>query len=281
MKHIVVCFGDLHCGSTVGLCPPEGVELDDGGLYMPSRGQEWLWDNWEESWDKIKSVKRKNRDAKLHLVCNGDAVDGDHHRTTQIFSSGEGQHVDCALETLRVPLALKPDSIHITRGTPAHVGRAGGLEEGMAKALKSQGWKVVEDPDTGTTSSYQRMIKFGNLRFDVKHHGRMGRRAHTKGPYMRWYAQDVFFNYMMDGEDPPDIAIRSHFHQFADSGRIHKVKTRLVALPAWQLATEYVHRVAESLADIGLVWFEIDDDDDYNMKKILFKPERPTTVEVS
>ena len=34
MKHIVVCFGDLHCGSTVGLCPPEGVELDDGGLYM-------------------------------------------------------------------------------------------------------------------------------------------------------------------------------------------------------------------------------------------------------
>jgi hypothetical protein len=55
----------------------------------------------------------------------------------------------------------------------------------------------------------------------------------------------------------------------------------LVALPAWQLATEYVHRVAESLADIGLVWFEIDDDDDYNMKKILFKPERPTTVEVS
>jgi len=41
-----------------------------------------------------------------------------------------------------------------------------------------------------------------------------------------------------------------------------------------------VHRVAESLADVGLVWFEVDDDDDYTMGTLLFKPERPTTVEV-
>jgi hypothetical protein len=280
MKHIVVCFGDLHCGSTVGLCPPEGIELDDGGLYMPNKGQEWLWNNWEEAWAKIKSIKRNNREAKLHLVCNGDAVDGDHHRTTQIATGHEGVHVSCAMEVLRVPLALKPDSIHIIRGTASHVGRAGGLEEGMAKALRSIGWKVVADPDTGAVSSYHRMVKFGNVRFDIKHHGRMGRRAHTKGPYMRWYAQDIFFNYLMDGDEAPDLAIRSHFHQFADSGKIHKIKTRLVALPAWQLATEYVHKVAESLADIGLVWFEIDDDDSYTMKNVLFKPERPTTLEV-
>ena len=279
-KHIVACFGDMHCGSTVGLCPPEGIELDDGGLYMPNTGQEWLWNNWEEAWAKVGSTMLHNRGAKLHIVCNGDATDGDHHRTTQIATGHEGVHVNCAIESLRVPLALKPDSIHIIRGTSAHVGRAGGLEEGMANALKSQGWKVVEDPDTGTASSYQRMIKIGGLLIHIKPHGRMGRRAHTKGPYMRWYAQDIFFNYLMDGDEAPDIAIRSHFHQFADSGKIHKVKTRAVALPAWQLATEYVHRVAESLADIGLVWFEIDDDDDYNMKKILFKPERPTTVEV-
>ena len=53
MKHIVACFGDMHCGSTVGLCPPEGIELDDGGLYMPNTGQEWLWNNWEEAWAKV------------------------------------------------------------------------------------------------------------------------------------------------------------------------------------------------------------------------------------
>ena len=279
MKHIVVCLGDTHCGSTVGLCPPEGRELDDGGMYEPNKAQRWLWNNWEEAWAKIKSVKRKNRRAKLHLILNGDLIDGDHHRTAQIASPLEGIHIQCALESLRVPLALKPKSIHVIRGTPAHVGRSGGTEEGIARALSAQGWKVIGDPDTGMKSSYWRSIKFGNVVMDVKHHGRMGRRAHTKGPYIRWFAQDIFFNYMMDHEDPPDIAIRSHYHQFGDSGRIHKIKTRVVALPAWQLATEYVHRVAESLADIGLVWFEIDDDD-YDMRTILYKPDRPTTVEV-
>ena len=279
MKHIVVCVGDTHCGSTVGLCPPEGLELDDGGMYEPNKSQNWLWDNWEMAWGVIKSVKRKNRKAKLHLVLNGDLIDGAHHRTTQIASGLTGVHMSCAIESLRVPLALKPQSIHILRGTPSHVGRAGGAEEGIARALSAQGWKVVGDPDTGNKSSYSRLIQIGPVLFDIKHHGRMGRRAHTKGPYIRWFAQDIFFNYMMDYEEPPDIAVRSHFHQFADSGRIHKVKTRAVALPAWQLATEYVHRVAESLADIGLVWFEIDDDG-YDMKTVLYKPDRPTTVEV-
>lgn len=210
---------------------------------------------------------------------NGDLVDGDHHRTTQIATAHEGVHVSCAIESLRVPLALKPNSIHIIRGTSAHVGRAGGLEEGIAKALRSLGWPVIEDPDTGQMSSYTRTLKIGPVLFDVKHHGRLGRRAHTKGPYMRWYTQDIFFNYLLDGGEVPDLAIRSHYHQYADSGKIHKVKTRAVALPAWQLATEYVHRVAESLADIGLVYFEIDDND-YEMKNILFTPDRPTTVEV-
>ena len=96
---------------------------------------------------------------------------------------------------------------------------------------------------------------------------------------MRWYAQDIFFNHLMDGDTPPDVAIRSHYHQFADSGNIHKITTRAVALPAWQLATEYVHRVAESLADIGLVWFEVEDGE-YDMKTVLYKPERPTTVDL-
>jgi len=279
MKHIVVCVGDTHCGSTVGLCPPEGLELDDEGLYLPSKAQNWLWNNWEEAWGKVKSVKRKNRKAKLHLILNGDLIDGDHHRTTQIATGLTGVHMRCAMESLRVPLALKPNTIHVLRGTPSHVGRAGGSEEGIARALKAASWPVVGDPDTGMKSSYSRVIQVGNTRFDIKHHGRMGRRAHTKGPYMRWFAQDIFFNHIMDGDDPPDVAIRSHFHQFADSGRIHKIKTRAVALPAWQLATEYVHRVAESLADIGLVWFEVDDDD-YDMKTVLYKPDRPTTVEV-
>jgi hypothetical protein len=271
-------LGDTHCGSTVGLCPEEGLELDDGGWYQPNKSQIWLWHNWLDAWKRVK--KMRGRKQKLHIVVNGDAIDGDHHRTAQIASRLTGIHIACFLESMRIPLALKPDSIHIIRGTAAHVGESGNTEEGIARALKSQGWPVVGDPDTGQMSSYWRKVTIGDVDFDVKHHGRMGRRAHTKGPYMRWYAQDICFNYMMDGVTPPDIAIRSHFHQFADSGKIHKIKTRVIALPAWQLATEYVHRVAESMADVGLVCVSIEDGKEYSVEPILYAPERPTQMRI-
>ena len=45
-RHLVVFLGDTHCGSTVGLCPEEGLELDDGGWYQPNKAQHWLWANW-------------------------------------------------------------------------------------------------------------------------------------------------------------------------------------------------------------------------------------------
>jgi len=277
-NHLVVFLGDTHCGSTVGLCPEEGLELDDGGWYQPNKSQIWLWHNWLDAWKRVK--KMRGRKQKLHIVVNGDAIDGDHHRTAQIASRLTGIHIACFLESMRIPLALKPDSIHIIRGTAAHVGESGNTEEGIARALKSQGWPVVGDPDTGQMSSYWRKVTIGDVDFDVKHHGRMGRRAHTKGPYMRWYAQDICFNYMMDGLTPPDIAIRSHFHQFADSGKIHKIKTRAIALPAWQLATEYVHRVAESMADVGLVCVSIKDGKEYSVEPILYAPERPTQMRI-
>jgi|TARA_R110000824_G_scaffold15407_6_gene64896 hypothetical protein len=278
-RHLVVFLGDTHCGSTVGLCPDEGLELDDGGWYQPNKSQQWLWENWLEAWDRVAKIKKIVPGTNLHIVMNGDAVDGDHHKTAQIASRLTGIHVRCFMESIQVPLSLGPDSIHIIRGTAAHVGESGNVEEGIARALSAGGWPVVGDPDTGQKSSYWRKLTIGDVKIDVKHHGRMGKRAHTKGPYIRWYAQDIFFNYAMDGETPPDLAVRSHFHQFADSGQIHKIKTRAVALPAWQLATEYVHRVAESLADIGLVCAIIEDGH-YTIEPILFRPQRPTEVVV-
>ena len=87
MKHIVVCLGDTHCGSTVGLCPPEGLELDDEGLYLPSKAQLWLWNNWEEAWAKIKSVKRKNRKAKQIIVfkIDSDRSGSVRHQTSRAY----------------------------------------------------------------------------------------------------------------------------------------------------------------------------------------------------
>ena len=296
MGQVIAIAGALHCGSTVGLCPPEGIALDDGGLYEPSEAQRWLWECWEAAWAEVKVIARQQR-SKVTLCLNGDRIDGDHHRTAQIASPLTGLHVHCAMESLRVPLALTPSEIHIMRGTPAHVGRSADAEEGIAKAIKGQLWNVVPDPDTGNLSSYRRIIDVeGGVRLDIAHHGRMGRRAHTVGSYSRLYSFDIWaermleaYRHMREGDDPlaafnkhrpPDVAVRSHNHRYADSGRDHRGVTRVISTPAWEFATEWIHKIAaESLADLGVVVL-VCQGSEVEVRPILFSPERSTVLNI-
>lgn len=279
--HLIAVAADLHCGSTVGLCPPEGLELDDGGWYRPSPAQEWLWARWQDAWDEAARIKR-TENATFHLVCNGDLIDGDHHRTSQIASVLTGVHLRCAVDSLRVPLALKPSSVHVLRGTPSHVGRSGEVEEGIARVLKAEGWPVVGDPDNpNTVSSYWRRLTFGGTRFDFRHHGRMGQRSHTRGSYLRLYAHDIWAEAVKRGDDPPHIAVRSHNHIAGDSGNDLDCPTRVIATPAFQLATDYVYKLGvERLADIGIVLVLVKDGEAWP-RIIRYVPERPSEMEVA
>jgi hypothetical protein len=54
--------------------------LDDGGIYTPSEIQVWNFRNWLDFWE------RAAKNGPLHIVLNGDAVDGNHHGTVQIVS---------------------------------------------------------------------------------------------------------------------------------------------------------------------------------------------------
>lgn len=278
--HLIAALSDLHAGSTVAVAPPEPIELDDGGHYLPNKAQKWMWGLWEDAWGEFygRMLDRYQPDTQT-LVLNGDMVDGDHHRTPQIVSPLEGIHFRIAHECLkRGPMQHGFDRVHMIRGTESHVGRGAGMEEGLARALmKQHGFPIVEDPDTGTATSYWRRIDIDGVRIDVRHHGRMGQRAHTKDSYIRWYAQDIWLSHIRDGDEPPDLALRSHFHQYADSGRMHKVRTRVVALPAWQLLTAYTHRITvEELGELGIVVFVVRDGQLLEPEPCLYSPERPT-----
>lgn len=291
MSTVIAIAGDLHCGSTIGLCPATGIELDDGGWYDPSEAQLWLWEEWEKHWKVVQSLARKNT---LHLVLNGDLIDGDHHRTSQIASPLTGIHIRTAMESLAVPLGLKPKQIHVVRGTPTHVGRSAESEEGIARALHNQGWPIEQDPDTGMYSSYRRRLDIGDVRLDIAHHGRMGQRANTRRSYSALYAFDVWAENALemwqemkrgdvqkawDEKRPPDLGIRSHNHQYMDSGYDHRGVTRMIACPAFQLATEWVHRIAaENMASIGILVIIISDDGQIEVKPLLSEVSRTTPI---
>ena len=66
---MIAVVSDLHCGSTVGLHPPEETPLDDGGAYTPSKAQGWLWSHWLAYW------KRVMKERKSLAVRRGEDVD--------------------------------------------------------------------------------------------------------------------------------------------------------------------------------------------------------------
>ena len=60
---------------------------------------------------------------------------------------------------------------------------------------------------------------------------------------------------------------------------MHKVPTRVVALPAWQHLTEFGHRITvEELGEIGAVFIVIDDGEVIDVEPMLKPLERPTVT---
>lgn len=264
---------DHHCGSTVGLCPPEKIGLDDGGFYEPSPAQKFIWSCWEDYWLKVRAARKEHR-AELYVVLNGDLFDGDHHGTPQIVSPNlEGQnyiaHRAFGGDKRRgSPLEdAKPDHLFIVRGTEAHVGPQGATEEAFARSLHAI-------PDESTSSrpiwSWWRLqLELNGTLVDFQHHGRMGSRPWTEQNVVSNLAAQIFYEHARKKLRHPDIAFRSHHHQWADTHRHHP--TRVIQTPAWQLKTAYAHKVApESLADIGGIIVILHPDGTYRVEEHLY-----------
>ncbi len=265
---VLAVTSDHHTGSTVGLCPPEGVHLDDDGKYVPSKAQRWQWEGWEEFWGAVAAMRRKHR-AKLYCEFNGDLFEGDHHHTSQIISRNPEPQAYLAGRVFGVPKALKPDRVFVVRGTEAHVGPTGASEEAFARIIRAE-----RNPETSTWSWWHLRLAIHGRIFDFQHHGRMGQRPWTRQNIVSLLAAQIFYEYAARGLQHPDVAFRSHFHTFQDSGSAHPV--RVIQTPAWQLKTAHAHKVvAENLSDVGGVIVVVDPNGQYEVTPKLFRVEPP------
>ena len=265
---VLATVSDIHCGSTVAMVPPEGVHLDDGGTYKPSKANKWLWQCWEEFWKEVAKVKSKHR-ADLYVIYNGDFWEGDHHRTTQIISPNPEPINYIASRILNVPRKLKPKHQFMVRGTEAHVGVSGAQEEALAREYRFQ---FTGDPENDTYTWWHLKIELNGIFIEAQHHGKIGRLPWTKSNAVLQQAANVFMSHAQAGQRHPDISFRSHMHQWADSYRAQP--TRLIQTPAWQLKTAFAHKVApNSPPDIGGIITVIKPDSTFTCEELLFKPE--------
>jgi hypothetical protein len=120
----------MHTNSTVGICPPV-INLDDGGTYRSSPVQRWLWECWL---DQVERVKRIDASRKV-LILNGDLGELDtKRRSTQLISANKAVIQAMVTDTL-APLVDVVDDVIVIRGTMAHTGKGGWLEESIAADL--------------------------------------------------------------------------------------------------------------------------------------------------
>lgn len=262
-------ISDMHVGSSVALCQP-AAQLDDGGTHNLSRGQSWLWDNWQ----RLLEAVDKDRRGPLWTIVNGDAVEGDtKNRSLQLITRNPATLTRWTAEILD-PLAKLSAGLFVLRGTAAHGGQSGNLEEDVAGDLGA-----IKCPETGAASWWSLLWQCAGVTMDIAHHprgGAGGAPAYRRGfiDRMAWQTMDL---YEERGERAPMLVIRSHVHRYFDSYGSNR-RVRAITTPAWTLATEYIHRIAPSeLADIGAVMVYCDNGE-YEVRPYRFEPSRRVYV---
>lgn len=228
----LIIISDLHAGCKLALCPIGGVPLDDGGVYMPSAGQQQLWAWWRELWDVW--VPAVTHGEPYAVVMNGDALDGVHHNSVTQISHNLADQAAIA-DTLLGPVVDACDGryFHI-RGTEAHVGKSGQEEERLAKMLGAV------PNESGQYARWELWTRVGEGLVHLLHH--VGTTSSSAYEPTAVYKElvEAFVEAGRWRDEPPSIVVRSHRHRCIEI-RIPSdaVYSSVFTTPAWQLRTPF------------------------------------------
>lgn len=232
-----VVISDIHAGCQLGLCPPEGALLDEGGFYSPSEIQLAVWQYWRQFWDEW--VPTVTRGEPFGVIVNGDTLDGKHHGSVHQFAHNLEEQKRVAESILEPIVDMCEGRFYMIRGTEAHVGPSGQAEESLAKSLGAHPNKI------GQYARYDLWKRIGNGLVHCLHHIGTTSSSAYEGTAVNKELSEEFLESARWGEDAPNIIVRSHRHRHfkvqipAKSGFAIAEVT-----PGWQAKTPFAWRIA-------------------------------------
>jgi hypothetical protein len=255
----------LHINSTRALCPREYLH-DDGGIYYPSDTQRWILRSWLDYWRRVWTLKRE-LGAVVYGVVNGDAVDKNRHSGYQLISVNEQVIIDNAL-TVMIPFIQTCDYRFIVRGTEAHTGGVGWMEERIAKEIGAE-----RDTAGGTASWLWLPLELHGYRFGFAHHPvSNSMRPWTQGNAANRSAATLVYEFF--GESAwPEIVVFGHVHHDEDSYDNHPI--RAIYLPPWSVGNFFDARCGRAFqrptveGNIFVIT-----PDDVDLTKVRYRPRR-------
>lgn len=279
MRSNLVVISDTHCGCRMGLCPSNGVQLDDGGTYMPSKAQLFLAEKWSEFWgDWVPEV---TRGEPFSVVMNGDAIDGVHHGSCTQVSQNLADQSDIAYTLLAPVVDSCEGRYYHIRGTEAHVGQSGQEEERLARRLGAV------PNEEGQHARWELWARIGNGNREalvhLSHHiGTAGSTAYESSALNKELSESLVESAKW-GDEYPDVVARAHRHRCTEV-RIVAMKgfATVFTTPAWQLKTPFTYRIAgarQARPQIGGSLIRCGDEDVYTRHR-LWKLSRSPEVKV-
>jgi hypothetical protein len=257
-------LSDLHCGSEIGLCPPN-LLMVDGSTRGLNPYQEWLWRCWEEAVELIPSGSS--------LILNGDLLESPHHGTKEIISSRVEDHLAACLFSLE-PLLTKISSTRIGEGTECHVGD---LEHAIGKQIGA-----IANPETGRYVWPQINIEFCGTPILAQHHMPTTSKAHLEANALGMEMANIVYNRARCGFTVPKVVLLAHRHCGGYYSSGHNL---CVVNGAWQGLTRWGrNKVAAALPTPTLTildWNGIPDGDLPVVRYHIFKPKAPHIEQVS
>lgn len=217
----------------MGLAPPT-VMLGDGWQAKPPAYSRKIYRYFLDVCEEIEQFTEGTRRV---LVFNGDVLDCDiKRRSNQYITNKEEEILGIAADAL-APAYELADRVYVIRGTDAHTGKDGYLEEQFAKDLDN----VKPDTTTGDASWWWLTGRVAGLQVDIAHSMSMGGRAWTEANSINFLAADTLQRYAEREERPPDLCVRAHVHKSFDTYDNRRV--RALTLPCWKMQDSYGHKL--------------------------------------
>ena len=224
---IILQMSDTHIGSTVGLWPPNFI-ANEGFPIGQNNFQKWLWKCWI---DCEKWIDRIVGDEPFDFVHVGDAVEGIHHRTTQVMSPDVSDQT-AAVDAVIGRIVKKAANFHMIKGTECHT-RNDEIRIGAA-------FGASRDPMTGQHAWDVLDLEANGTLFNFAHHI-----SATARPYLEASAHSIALGALTQSRAridrrAPKVMCRAHRHRhgvWTDGNQMSAI------CGAWQGLTRHGYKV--------------------------------------
>jgi len=262
---IIAVPSDTHTGSTVGLVPATW-ETFDGRVVTHNPIQTIIYQQWQECWQRVAELRLASVTwPRLIVVHAGDAIDGDHHATSELVTARideqERMHV-ALLQDALTDAGFDPDlgdELHYIAGTDVHAGEGAASEERIVRAL-------LGDNASGGTRVHRVLYRrIHDILFRFTHHGpSVGSKFYNRSNPLRNHLVSEYANWLERGESIPRYYLSGHRHQFAHAtveNQFGQVVTDGFILPSFCFKGDYAQMVApDSRPNIGMFICTVYDD---------------------